>query len=354
MNKKVNVIGSGVIGLTSALLLQERGYEVTIIASEFPGEQHAEYTSPSAGARWKTLAPNSDLRLQRHDAVSFKFFWELAKSNAGNSGIMVVSAFDYYEEEATKDQLDPWWKTVVPTFQMIDRAELPKGISFGYYYTTVVINPLVYLPWLMNQFLNLGGLCQRQTVHDLSDVITGVDIVVNCTGIRAKELTHDASLIPTRGHNVLVKAPHIRKTMSMVRKKNYTYVIPRTDGTVILGTTKDEHGNAAEVNEKTTLDILQRATQCCPELSPDGVQSMQVLENIVGYRPTRKGGPRIQNEFYVSKEGKKTLITHNYGHGGSGYQSSWGSCQEAVRLVEEGHAYIENDRYKIKQLFSRL
>lgn len=50
-----------------------------------------------------------------HDAVSFKFFWELAKSNAANAGIMVVSAFDYYEEEATKDQLNPWWETVVPT-----------------------------------------------------------------------------------------------------------------------------------------------------------------------------------------------------------------------------------------------
>lgn len=64
MNKKVNVIGSGVIGLTTAILLQEKGYQVTIIASEFPGEQHSDYTSPCAGARWKTLAPNSDLRLQ--------------------------------------------------------------------------------------------------------------------------------------------------------------------------------------------------------------------------------------------------------------------------------------------------
>lgn len=56
----------------------------------------------------------------------------------------------------------------------------------------------------------------------------------------------------------------------------------------------------------------------------------------------------------VSSSGKKTLVTHNYGHGGSGYQSSWGSCQEAVRLIHQGHALIENDRLKIKQLLSRL
>lgn len=62
---KVTVIGAGVIGLTTALLLQQRGYEVTVVAHHFPGDKDILYTSPVAGARWRTLAPNSDLRLQR-------------------------------------------------------------------------------------------------------------------------------------------------------------------------------------------------------------------------------------------------------------------------------------------------
>jgi glycine/D-amino acid oxidase-like deaminating enzyme len=61
---KATVIGAGVVGLTTALLLQQRGYDVTIVAEHFPGDKSIEYTSPVAGARWKTLAPNSDLRLQ--------------------------------------------------------------------------------------------------------------------------------------------------------------------------------------------------------------------------------------------------------------------------------------------------
>lgn len=28
---------------------------------------------------------------------------------------MVVSAFDYYQEKPTEEQLDPWWKNLVPT-----------------------------------------------------------------------------------------------------------------------------------------------------------------------------------------------------------------------------------------------
>ncbi|GAA5801758.1 hypothetical protein HPULCUR_007210 [Helicostylum pulchrum] len=354
MNKKVNVIGAGVIGLTTALLLQQKGYDVTIIASEFPGDKHIQYTSPCAGARWKTLAPNSDLRLQRYDAVSFKFFWELAKSNAAEAGIMVVSAFDYYQEKPTEDQLDPWWKNLVPTFQFIDQAELPEDISFGYYYTTIVINPSVYLPWLMKQFLNMGGKCQKKTIYSISEVVDDVDLVVNCTGVRSKELFADKDLVATRGHNLLVKAPHIRQTMSMETKSSYTYIIPRSDGTVILGTTKEDSNSTYQVNDKTVIDILRRAIKCCPELSMKGLDGLPVLENIVGLRPTRKGGPRIQNEFHISSSGKKTLITHNYGHGGSGFQSSWGSCQDAVQLVREGHTSIKQDRLKIRKLFSRL
>ncbi len=65
MNKQIRVIGAGVIGLTTALLLQKKGYHVTIIADHFPGDKSPQYTSPNAGARWKTLASNSNLRLQR-------------------------------------------------------------------------------------------------------------------------------------------------------------------------------------------------------------------------------------------------------------------------------------------------
>lgn len=105
----------------------------------------------------------------------------------------------------------------------------------------MVINPVVYLPWLLKQFLNMGGRCQKRNIHSLSEVVDDVDIVVNCTGIRAKELTRDQSLIASRGHNLIVKAPQIRQTMSMETKSSYTYIIPRSDGTVVLGTTKEEN-----------------------------------------------------------------------------------------------------------------
>jgi glycine/D-amino acid oxidase-like deaminating enzyme len=51
MSKHVVVIGAGVIGLTTALLLQKKGYQVTIVAKYAPGEMNIEYTSPYSGNR---------------------------------------------------------------------------------------------------------------------------------------------------------------------------------------------------------------------------------------------------------------------------------------------------------------
>jgi glycine/D-amino acid oxidase-like deaminating enzyme len=49
MSTSVVVIGAGVIGLTTALLLQKKGYQVTIVAKYVPGDMNIEYTSPYSG-----------------------------------------------------------------------------------------------------------------------------------------------------------------------------------------------------------------------------------------------------------------------------------------------------------------
>ena len=54
------------------------------------------------------------------------------------------------------------------------------------------------------------------------------------------------------------------------------------------------------IDANTTNDIIKRAIECCPDLSllHKGVDDLDVVENVVGIRPVRKGGPRVQNERY--------------------------------------------------------
>lgn len=47
----VVVVGAGVSGLTSALLLsKKKGYKITVVAKHMPGDYDGEYASPFAGA----------------------------------------------------------------------------------------------------------------------------------------------------------------------------------------------------------------------------------------------------------------------------------------------------------------
>jgi glycine/D-amino acid oxidase-like deaminating enzyme len=68
----------------------------------------------------------------------------------------------------------------------------------------------------------------------------------------------------------------------------------------------------------------------CPKLTQRrGVEELSVIRYGVGFRPLRPQGVRIAAERV-----KGVLVIHNYGHGGWGYQSSYGSAAAVLLLVE--------------------
>ena len=113
INKSVIVIGAGVVGLSTALRLKQKGYKkVTIVAKYVPGDMCIEYASPYAGAHWRTMAPNNNKLLQKFDAVTYDKFMNLAKSS-DNHGIIVVPSYDYYDDANLPEISDPWFKNLV-------------------------------------------------------------------------------------------------------------------------------------------------------------------------------------------------------------------------------------------------
>lgn len=79
---------------------------------------------------------------------------------------------------------------------------------------------------------------------------------------------------------------------------------------------------------------MKRAVEICPELTGGkGIEALSVIRHGVGLRPLRTGGVRIEKEKI-----DQTWVVHNYGHGGWGYQASYGCSEGAVELVEEALA----------------
>ena len=76
---------------------------------------------------------------------------------------------------------------------------------------------------------------------------------------------------------------------------------------------------------------MQRAVELCPEMTNGkGIEHLDVIRHSVGLRPLRLSGVRLEKE----KIGGVWTV-HNYGHGGFGYQASYGCSQAALKLVEE-------------------
>lgn len=56
------IIGSGIVGLLSALTLTEAGYKVTIIARDLPGDETQDWASP-----WYIVSPKIAVRTSEAD-----------------------------------------------------------------------------------------------------------------------------------------------------------------------------------------------------------------------------------------------------------------------------------------------
>lgn len=103
-------------------------------------------------------------------------------------------------------------------------------------------------------------------------------------------------------------------------------------GGTILGGTYQKHNWSSEPDPDQAIRIMKRAVEMCPALTGGkGIEALDVVRHGVGLRPLRNGGVRIEKE----KMDNGMWVIHNYGHGGWGYQGSYGCSEGVVELVRE-------------------
>lgn len=82
--------------------------------------------------------------------------------------------------------------------------------------------------------------------------------------------------------------------------------------------------------------LLSNAAKWFPFAS-DGVQTFDVVKDIVGRRPAREGGFRLQAETIgvVGVDGNRRTgnVVHAYGMGGRGVELSWGVAEDVTGVL---------------------
>ncbi len=310
--EQATVIGAGVIGLTTAVVLAESGLEVTVVAAEIPGR-----TSLAAGAIWGPYLVEPKDKVDRWSQRSLNVFSELATDPG--AGIRITSGIEAWRH----DESMPDWAEALPDVRPCEPESLPAGFSSGFSYSAPVIDMPIYLSYLLDRAVSAGVVVESRQLTSLATTEAG-PLVVNCTGIGATRLTSDSRLKPIRGQHVIVRNPGITEFFSEDTgvSPDLLCIYPHGE-TVVLGGTAVDGCDDLAPDDAAAAAILWRCRKVEPLLA-----DAQVLEHRIGLRPTRPT-VRVEAEY----RGGSQLVIHNYGHGGAGVTLSWGCAEEVFALV---------------------
>ena len=347
----VVVIGAGVIGLSVATHLLEKFKEditVTIIADKFSpntisSDKSGGWIFPPLNSA-KVISPGNPDRVTDWVKGTFEKFSEIYHSGecgeAGLSqayGYMASSEINFpFQSQIDMQDQKFSWAEFVQGFRYLS-VEEAKTEAFDCHtpllaFSTFIVPCPVYLPWLLKRFKGLGGATQERKITNLSELAGSYDIVINCTGLGARELANDEQVYPVRGHIISVSAPWIKqwvvrkfpdRKIPDVKGKS-AYVFPRINE-VLLGGTFDVNNEDLTVDQDEVDKILERCIKVMPSLA-----GAEIKTTWAGIRPCRNGGIRLERE-----ERQDFVLIHCYGHGGDGVSLSWGCALEVGELVNE-------------------
>lgn len=219
----------------------------------------------------------------------------------------------------------------------------------GICFTSVCINTAIYLPWLVGQCLKLGVVVRRGIVSHITEA---ADLhhsgqrsrtVINCTGLSSLRLggVEDDTLFPSRGQTVIVRNdPGVIAMVSSTDDgpSEATYVMSRAaGGGCILGGSSYRNSWESQPDPNLAIRIMKRTIKLCPQLVPEGkgIEALSIIRHATGLRPMRSNGIRIEKESLETPDGNQGMVVHNYGHGGAGYQTSYGCAEVVEQLVNE-------------------
>lgn len=298
------MVGAGVVGLTTAVLLEEAGHRVRVVSAERPERT----TSAAAGAVWYPFAVGPPEAVNRWARATRAWLLELCRT-VPEAGVDVLTV-----RECAADARPPWWAEAIDGIKLVEEPQ-PSGASLAWEFEAPRVEPALHLRWLESR---LDRPIEMSRVDRLEDVPG--DAVVNCTGIGARRLTGDTTLRALLGQTVLVEPGDVELRRMYGDERDLSrmfYVIPRRAEVVIGGCALPFDADVLPPPDPALrAAFLERARAA-------GFAHGPVLRDAVGLRPVR---PEVRVE-------RVDRIIHHYGHGGAGYTLARGSAADVVALV---------------------
>ena len=259
----VAVLGCGAVGLATARLAQEAGFDVTIYTKAMPPET----TSNIAGGQWfpasvydpeKTLTPEFTQQFVAAARYGYRRYQIMTDPKYGIRWMR-----NYFIRNT------PWRSPVsggdfgliqdlLPEIKDLPVGSHPFGTKQVRQFDGMIVEPPIYLPAMLTDVRIAGGKVVVREMKSL-DEVRGLPerLVFNCTGLGAKALFGDEELTPIRGQlTFLVPQPEVTYATSYEN----TYMFSRRDG-VLLGGTHEMGDWNLQPDMTTKAAILAKQAQ---------------------------------------------------------------------------------------------
>lgn len=348
-SQPIVIVGAGVLGLTTASVLQEKypRVRITMVAAEIPlvppfaeaPRPSPDYASMWAGAHLRPTPSRQAGQLADEQvfALHTSSVMKTLARQSPESGVQSVVGREICEY-VPKDKGE--YKTGdayassdgEDVFRVLEPSELNPGGAWGCEYQTWIVNVHIYCRWLLTRFIQRGGNLLQKRLASLEEAFnvlpagTMRPLVINCSG---RNFDKDPKCNVIRGQTVLVKNSYHKTATRHNNDDTWSFLIPRPlGGGTIVGGTKQMGDWGTDIRPEETKAILANAVKCWPEFVSK-VEDFEILAVNVGRRPWRDGGLRIEKENI----GQGRIVVHGYGAGARGYELSWGAAEKIVEQV---------------------
>ena len=226
----VAVIGSGVMGLSTARLVQEAGFPVTLYTAALPPDT----TSNVAGGQFHPFAVfregSEPAGFMAQFTRALDYSWRRFQIMVGDDyGVRWLPT--YVESDSPEEKVIA---SFPPINRMLRPAEHPFPLDGVRRYDTMYVETGRYLRQMIRDVQLAGGKVEVRRFATPAEIVAVPErLVFNCTGLGSRDLFNDQELEPRRGQlAILEPQPEVRYAV----QGGFGYMFPRADGILLGGT----------------------------------------------------------------------------------------------------------------------
>ena len=253
--KRCAILGCGAAGLSAARLMQNAGWEVNIYAKDLPPNN----TSNVAGGQWSptsvydndAVSPAFLAQFESAMRHSYRYFQNLV---GAKYGVRWISNYMIADNPDEPNSLYSTHSDMYPERSQLKSSQHPFDATHVLHMDTMLIEPAVYLPAMMNDFQIAGGKILVKEFQDTNEVLQlGEPVIINCTGLGSRTLFNDTDLIPIKGQLTFL-LPQAEVDYIIIGNGGL-YMFPRSDG-ILLGGTFERNNWDTTPDPKKTREIV--------------------------------------------------------------------------------------------------